>query len=395
MTQKRPGRTFIILLLGVLMTVTPISIDLYLPAFSQIAKDFGTTPATISLSVTSYFIGFAIGQLLYGPLLDRFGRKPPLLGGLIIYVIATIGCVITQSIEMMIAIRFIQALGGCVAGVAAISMVRDFFPVEESAKILSLLILILGVSPLLAPTLGSFIAIWLGWEWIFIALAIIVFLVLLLIFFFLPEVYKPDRTVSLRIKPMLATFLSILKNPQFTVYTLSGAFSFATLFLYVAGSPVIFMEIFQLSPQAYGGVFALLSVGFIGSNQLNIFLLRKYKSEQLFRVALICQVIVNIIFLIGALNNWYGLAATITMLFLSLSCLGLIYPNASALALTPFTKNIGSASALLGFLQIGVAGLASGGVGMFNSGTSVPIVAMMVITSVIAFLLLLIWGKKV
>lgn len=319
-----PGKTFIILLLGALMTVTPFSIDLYLPAFSEIAKDFGSTPAKVALSVTSYFIGFAIGQLLYGPLLDRFGRKRPLYAGLVIYMLTSIGCLLAGSIETMIAFRFVQALGGCVAGVAAIAMVRDFFPVEESAKILSLLILILGVSPLLAPTFGSLIILALGWQWIFIILAIIVLVILALIFFFLPEGHKPDAMISLRPAPMIKTFTSILQNRQFATYTLAGAFSFATLFLYVAGSPVIFMEIFHVTPQAYGGIFALLSVGFIGSNQLNILLLRRYKSEQIFRIALVMQVIVCLVFLTGAMNGWYGLAGTIVMIFLCLSSLLLV-----------------------------------------------------------------------
>jgi MFS transporter, DHA1 family, multidrug resistance protein len=394
MSQAKPRRSLILLLLGALMTVTPFTIDLYLPAFAEIARDFGTTPATVSLSVTSYFIGFAVGQLIYGPLLDRFGRKKPLYVGLLLYIFTCIGCMQSGSIEAMIAFRFLQALGGCVAGVAAIAMVRDFFPVEESAKVLSLLILILGLSPLLAPTFGGFITVWLGWKSIFIVLAIIVLIILLLVFFFLPVGREPDKSVSLKVGHMSSTFADIFRVRQFSVYTIAGAFSFASLFLYVAGSPVIFMDIFKVSPQVYGGIFALLSVGFIGSNQLNILLLKKFKSEQLFRVALVAQVFINIAFLVAAFNGWLGLTSTIVMLFLSLSSLGLIYPNASALALAPFTRNIGSASALLGFLQIGVAGLASGGVGLFKSGTSVPIVLMMAITSLIALMILIIWGWK-
>lgn len=389
------GRTIIILILGSLMTVTPFAIDLYLPAFSQIAKDFGTTPARISFSITSYFIGFALGQLLYGPLLDRFGRKKPLYFGLSVFVIACVGCMLTTSIEMLVAWRFIQALGGCVAGVAALTMVRDFFPVEETAKIISLLVLILGLSPLLAPTLGGFITTSLSWQWIFVFLILIAVAVLFLVIFYLPPAYKPDATISLKPAPMLATFVSILKNRQFIMYSLAGSFSFASLFIYVAGSPVIFMEIFNVSPQAYGGLFALLSVGFIGSNQVNILLLRWYRSEHIFRVALLCQFIANAFFLIGAWNNWFGLGSTIGMFFISLSCLGLIYPNASALALAPFTRNMGSASSLIGFLQIGVAGLASGSVGLFNTRDSVPIVAMMVITSFVAVLILIVGIRKI
>jgi MFS transporter, DHA1 family, multidrug resistance protein len=394
MKKTRISDTFIIVILGLLMTISPFAIDLYLPAFSNLAKDFGTTPSRISLSITSYFIGFAIGQLLYGPLLDRYGRKKPLYFGLSLFVIACIGCMLSRSIEMLITLRFVQAVGGCVAGVAALTMVRDFFPVKESAKIISLLILILGVSPLLAPTIGSLITASLSWHWVFIFLIIVTVVVIALVIFFLPDGHQPDPTVSLNVKPMTAIFGSILKNPQFLTYAVAGAFSFATLFLYVTGSPIIFMEIFHVSPQVYGGIFALLSVGFIGSNQLNIVLLRKYRSEQIFNYALISQVIFTILFFIGAMNNWYGLVPTIVMLFLCLTCLGFTYPNASALALTPFDKNIGSASALLGFLQIGIAGVVSVCVGLFDSKDARPIIAMMAITAFIALLIFFTGRRK-
>jgi len=394
MEKKRPGKLFIILLLGSLMTVSPFSIDMYLPAFSQIAKDFGTTPARISFSITSYFIGLAIGQLLYGPLLDRFGRKRPLYFGLTLYILACLGCMQSHSIEVLAGFRVVQALGGCAALVAATAMVRDFFPVEESARIFSLLILILGLSPLLAPTLGGFITAWFGWQWVFIILSIIVFLILVVIFLYLPEEHQPDTSVSLAVKPMLAVFLSILKNPAFITYTLAGAFSFSEMFVYVAGSPVIYLDLFQVSPQTYGGLFALIAIGFLGSNQLNVVLLRKYNPSQLFYFGLLCQVIINVLFLFGALNNWYGIVATTVLFFFSLSCIGLTYPNASALALAPFTKNFGSASALLGFLQIGISGLISSGVGLLNSKGIVPVTAMLVTISVIAFLILLAGRKK-
>src|ERR1044071_414520 len=300
MKEKQTSDTFIIIILGLLMTISPFAIDLYLPAFANIAADFFSTTVRISLSVTGYFIGFAFGQLLYGPLLDRYGRRKPLFYGLSVFILACVGCMLSRSIEALIAMRFIQAVSGCVAGVAALTMVRDFFPVEKSAKIISLLILILGASPLLAPTIGSLITSWLSWHWVFVFLICLTLIVLGFVFFFLPAKYKPDPTVSLKAGPMINTFWSILRNPQFLTYTLSGAFSFAMLFLYVAGSPVIFMDIFHVTPKVYGGIFALLSVGFIGSNQLNILLLRKFKSEQIFHYALIGQFIFAIIFFVGS-----------------------------------------------------------------------------------------------
>jgi DHA1 family bicyclomycin/chloramphenicol resistance-like MFS transporter len=392
---KANNSTLIILILGSLTTVSPFAIDMYLPAFSQIAEDFGTTPSRIALSVTSYFIGMAIGQMIYGPLLDRFGRKKPLYAGLSIFIVTCIGCTQVQSTEALVILRFLQALAGCVAWVGALAMARDFFPVEQSAKIFSLLILVIGLSPLLAPTLGGFITTGFGWQSVFIVLAFIVFLILMVTIFFLPEGHKPDPSISLKAKPMFLTFLSILRNPQFSTYSLANAFSFSSLFIYVAGSPVIFMEVFQVSPQVYGGIFAMLSIGFIGGSQLNILINRRYMSEQIFRVALCTLVISSIIFLIGSWYDWYGLEATIILFFIALSCLGLTNPNATALALAPFSKNVGSASALLGFLQIGVAGLASAGVGLFNSTDSLPVATIMTSTSLIGLFILVLGRKRI
>lgn len=368
---------------------------MYLPAFAQIAADLHTTSARVSLSVSSYFIGLALGQMLYGPLLDRFGRKRPLYAGLAIYLVTTFFCTQASSVEMLVTLRFIQALGGCVAWVGAMAMVRDFFPVEESARVFSLLVLILGVSPLLAPTLGGFIADGMGWQAIFISLMIIVLLILAVTIFYLPEGHRPDPSISLKPGPMLAGFAAILKTPQFYTYACAGAFAFATLFIYVAGSPIIFMDRFHVSPKAYGGLFALLSVGFIGGSQLNIFLTKKYKSQTLFRFALVCQVMLAVAFVTGTWLDWYGLYATFGFFFLLLTCVGILNPNANALALAPFTRNVGSAASLMGCLQIGVAALASSCVGLFNSADIAPIVAILCGTSIIALVILAIGRRHI
>lgn len=395
MIEQKNNSTLIVFILGSLSTVTPFAIDLYLPAFSQIAEEFHTTTAEISFSVSSYFIGMAIGQMLYGPLLDRYGRKNPLYAGLSLFVISCVGCIKSTDVSMLVAFRFLQALGGSVAWVAAITMVRDFFPVEKSSKIFSLLILVIGVSPLLAPTIGGFISDAWGWRAVFIVLGVIALATMLLVVTLLPDGREPDPSVSLKAKPMLLTFLGVLREPQFYTYSLAGAFSFASLFIYVAGSPVIFMEYFKVTPKAYGGIFALLSVGFIGASQLNIYLTQKFRSDLIFKVALTTQVIASLVFLFLVLNNMSGLYTTIVMLFICLACVGAMNPNATALAIAPFTKNIGSASALLGCFQIGVAALASSGVGLFKSTDSVPVVTLLAITSSIAGLILYFGLKQV
>jgi DHA1 family bicyclomycin/chloramphenicol resistance-like MFS transporter len=387
MNHPAPNRFFIILILGALSTVSPIAIDMYLPAFKEIAAALHTSPAKVSLSLSSYFIGLAAGQLVYGPLLDRFGRKKPLYFGMILFMLASFFCMQARTVESLVVLRFVQALGGCAAQVAAMAMVRDFFPIKDTAKILSLLILILGVSPLLAPTIGSFIAVALGWQWVFVVLATLVLVLLAVVFFFLPEGHRPDKTISLHPVPILRNFAAILEFPQFYTYALAGAFSFAGVLVYVAGSPIIFMDYFHVTPKGYGAIFAGLSVGFIGSNQVNILLLRKFNSAQIFRGALMLECAMTLIFLAGTHFHWFGLATTLIMLFILLSCLGLTYPNAAALALAPFDKNIGSASALLGFIQIGAAALTSAGVGILNTQSIFPVFAIFTATAWIALII--------
>ena len=387
--RSKQQNFILILILGALNTITPFSIDMYLPAFPTIAHDFHTSIDKVALSVSTYFLGYSLGQIIYGPLLDRFGRKPPLYVGLILYILATIGCFTTNTIEGLWVIRFMQAIGGCVASVAAMAMVRDFFPVEKSASVISFLVLILGVSPLLAPTAGSFIIVTWGWHTVFIALAVITCIIMILVFFFLPEGHPADKTISLKPKPIINGFKTVLFTPRFYVFTLAGTFSFSGLFVYVANSPAIFMGQFHLSEKLYGGVFALLSLGFIGGSQLNHILTKKFSNHQILKAALIVQAMVAIIFLIGAINGWYGLIAVLVLLFVLLSCCGLTYPNAAALCMAPFSKNAGTASALLGFIQIGLGGLISGSVSLLPMDGITAMATIMATTVIIALIILL------
>ena len=201
-THNRP---LIIFILGALSTISPFAIDMYLPAFPEMATALHTTTARISLSLASYFAGLAAGQLIYGPLLDRFGRKLPLYAGVMLFVAASLACLFSRNVEWLVGWRFVQAVGGCAAGVAAMAMVRDFFPARETAKIISLLILVISASPLLAPSVGVFVAVHLGWQWVFIVLSAFVLLMLAVTAFVLSEGHEPDRSVELRRCPSCAT----------------------------------------------------------------------------------------------------------------------------------------------------------------------------------------------
>ena len=393
MTKQR--YFFTVLILGSLTALGPFSIDMYLPGFPAIAKSFNITTAEVSLSLSSFFVGISIGQLLYGPLLDRFGRKRPLYFGLVLYIITSAGCYFAPSIQILILLRFVQAVGSCAAGVASMAMVRDIFPLEDNAKIFAFLILILGASPMIAPTVGGYVTVAFGWHSIFIILACLAVAILTAVIFGLPESYKPNPAFSLKPKPIINNFLAVLKQPQFYTYALTGSFAFAGLFVYVSGSPLVFMEVFKVTTKTYGWIFAGLSVGFVGSSQVNNLLLKKFKSEQIVSTALVIQLIATVVFLIGGYYNWFGLAGTIFMIFIMLACVGVTNPNASALSLAPFTQNAGTASSLMGAMQLGLGALASLSVSFFDSKSATPMAGIMAGSTLVAFLILAIGRKMI
>ncbi|GAB3900544.1 multidrug effflux MFS transporter [Spirosoma agri] len=368
---------------------------MYLPGFPAIAKDLHTTPAKVSLSLSGFFIGISVGQLLYGPLLDRFGRKNPLYIGLIVYILASAGCAFTTSIEGLIAMRVIQAIGSCAAAVASVAMVRDLFPVKDNAKVFSLLLLVVGASPMIAPTVGGYVTAALGWQAVFVILTGMGIAIFTAVFFWLPASYEPDESISLKPKPILLNFWQVLREPQFYTYAFTSAIAFSGLFAYVSGSPIVFMDVFHTNEKVYGWIFAVLSVGFIGSSQVNTLLLRRHKSEQIVYVALIGQVIIALTFLAVALNGWLTLSITLIFLFIFLCCIGFTNPNAAALSLAPFAKNAGSASALMGALQMGMGTLISVFVSMFEEPSALPMVMGMAGSASVALLVLLVGRRTI
>ncbi|GAB3326474.1 multidrug effflux MFS transporter [Larkinella ripae] len=384
---------FLILILGSLTALGPFSIDMYLPGFPAIAKDLHTTAANVSLSLSGFFIGISVGQLLYGPLLDRFGRKKPLYFGLTVYILASAGCAFTASIDGLIVMRVIQAIGSCAAAVASVAMVRDLFPVKDNAKVFSLLLLVVGASPMIAPTVGGYVTAAFGWQTVFVILMAMGIAILIAVFFWLPATYKPDPSISLKPRPILLNFWKVLREPQFYTYAFTSAIAFSGLFAYVSGSPILFMEVFHTDEKVYGWIFALLSVGFIGSSQVNTLLLRRYQSRQIVNVALTGQVIIALTFLLVALSGGLTLLITIVFLFLFLSCIGFTNPNAAALSLAPFVKNAGSASALMGALQMGMGTLISIFISLFEVPSALPMVLGMAGSATLA-LLVLVTGQR-
>ena len=393
-TGKKNKRFYIILILGLLTAIGPFSIDMYLPAFPEIAKGLHTDVAHVMLSLSSFFIGISVGQLLYGPLLERYGRKIPLYFGLSAYLLASIGCAMATSVNSLILFRLLQALGGCAGVVSARAIVRDLFEVKENAKIFSTLMLVVAISPIIAPTLGGYVTAVMGWRFVFAILIIVDLLIIVAVYFLLPESKKPDAAFSLKSRAIINNFSVILKHPQFYTYALTGAIAYGGLCAYISGSPHVFMEIFQVNEKQYGWIFAIIALGIISASQISNLVLRKHTSERIIKVALSFQSLIGFTFALLTFLGISHLFLTIFLIFLFLGCQGFIFPNASALTLAAFGHNAGSASALMGAIQMGVGASASALVSVLQNNSALPMSGIMAFCSITA-LIVFVFGRKI
>jgi DHA1 family bicyclomycin/chloramphenicol resistance-like MFS transporter len=393
-TSRNNKKFHIILILGLLTAIGPFSIDMYLPAFPEIAKGLHTDVAHVMLSLSSFFIGISVGQLLYGPLLERYGRKIPLYFGLCAYLLASIGCAMASSVNSLIFFRLLQALGGCAGMVSARAIVRDLFEVKENAKIFSTLMLVVAISPIIAPTLGGYVTAVMGWRFVFAILIIVDLLIIIAVYFLLPESKKPDAGFSLKSGAIINNFLGIVKHPQFYTYAMTGAVAYGGLCAYISGSPHVFMEIFRVNEKQYGWIFAIIALGIISASQISNLALRKYSSEHIIKVALSFQSLIGFTFALITFLGFSQIYLTILLIFLFLTCQGFIFPNASALTLAAFGHNAGSASALMGAIQMGVGAGASALVSVLQNNSALPMSGIMAFCSITA-LIVFAMGRKI
>ncbi|NBA84640.1 Bcr/CflA family efflux MFS transporter [Emticicia sp. CRIBPO] len=375
MIETRKKYYQLIILLGVLSALMPLSIDMYLPGFPAIARSLHTDVAAVGVSLAGFFVGVCAGQLFYGPLMDKFGRKKPLIFGLSLYLLASLACLFATHVEQFVGFRFLQAFGGCAGFVANRAIARDLFAKEEIVKVFSMLVLVMGIAPIVAPTLGSFIVTTLNWQAIFALLAVISLFLVLSVIFFLPETKQPDKSFSLHPKAVLKEYAEVLGNKRFILYTIAFSSASAGMFAYITGSPSLFMHKFGLTEQQFGMIFGLNASCYILGSQVNRLVIKWRTSEQL---VIILGSLLFLVALILAALTYYGLdsfPAIFTCLAFFLLFTGIINPNLNALSLEPFTRNIGVASALSGFLQMGINALSSFTVSYFSDGTSTSMVA--------------------
>ncbi len=380
----------LVTILGLMVAVGPFSIDMYLPAFQIIANQFNTTISNVGLSMASYFVGMAAGQLLYGPLLDRFGRKPPLYLGLVIYIAASIGCILSANVGQLIVFRLIQAIGGCASSVAALAMVRDIFPVKDNAKVFSSLMLVISASPIIAPSLGGFASLQWGWPSLFIILIAISVAIVILVYFFLTESKGPDPSFSLLPRDILRSFGEVFREPQFSTYAFAGGIAFSGIFVFVSSSPFLYMKLYGFDERQYGIMFAVLVSGLILASQLNRLLLRRLSSEILIGWAIVVQVVISFLLLGMSLSDLESFYIQTALIFIFLGTIGIVLPNSSALTLAPFDSNTGTASSMLGFLQLSFGALASFVVSYTTTDSAMPMMVTMCVCASCALIALLV-----
>ena len=386
------SRSLIVVIVGALAAIGPFSVDMYLPGFPAIARDLKTDVATVEYTLTSYFIGFSLGQLMLGPILDRYGRKRPLMAGLFVYIAAAIGCVFSPTIHALIALRLALAMGCCVGMVGSSTVVRDLFTGREVARALSMMMTIFGVAPVIAPSIGGLVVATLGWRAIFAVLGAIALLVLIAVKAALPETREPDAAVSLKPRRVALNYLQVFKERTFVIYVLASALGSGGLFAYITGSPFVYMSLFGFSAAQYAWIFGGNGLAIIIGAQVNRAVLKKWDSARILLAVGTIQSTIGMLLFVGTLLGLLPTVVFLLLVFLFLFCSGFIGSNAGALAILPFSRNVGSASALMGSMLMVSAAVASWLVGYLDNGTAVPMTLVMALCS-LASLMFSVRGK--
>jgi DHA1 family bicyclomycin/chloramphenicol resistance-like MFS transporter len=374
------------LILGALTAIGPLAIDMYLPALPTIAREFRVDASVVQSSLAAYFIGIAIGQAFYGPLSDRLGRKPILYLGLGLFMISSIGCALAESVDALIAFRFLQALGGCAPIVIPRAIVRDHFDQAGSVRMLSVLMLVMGLAPILAPLIGGQLLVNFGWRAVFWLLTAYAAVWLTVVATVLPESLPPGRRVRHPIHEVLGVYWRLARDRRFMGHALAGALIFAGLLAYISGSPVVFIELFQVPPEQYGFFFGINAIGIIVASQINRWLVGRVETHRIVKTVLPVAMTAGAVLVIDAYSGFGGFPGILVPLFCYIACHGFVLPNTTALAMSPHGSVAGSASALLGTLQFVLGAIAGSLVGLFANGTPVPMAAVVAGCGASAFL---------
>jgi MFS transporter, DHA1 family, multidrug resistance protein len=362
----------LIVLMGVLQAFAPLSIDMYLPSMPLLEKVFHASTAQVQTTLVTFLLGFAVGQSLYGPVTDRFGRKPPLYFSLVLFVVSSAACALTTSIIALAIFRLLQAIGACGGAVVSRAMVRDLFPPEDLRRVFSMLILVLGVSPLIAPFIGGYLLVWFGWTSVFWTQAGLGAVTLLAMHFRLAESLAPEHARPLHMTHVLASYKQLFEDRTFVGASFVCGFSSAGMFAYIASAPFVFINLYKLPPQRFGWLFGVIAAGLIGASQVNGRMSHSIPLWQVLRVANLVQLVAGILVLVTALTGFGGLIGIFAPVFVYMCAVGFVFPNGSAIAMMRHGKMAGTASALLGTNQFAIAAVTTIALGAIDNATALP-----------------------
>lgn len=383
MTPPTPRRS-LIPLLGALCAFSPLAIDMYLPAFPQIARDLAVRPGLVGLTLSMFLVGLAVGQLLCGPLADRLGRRAPLLAGCALFTATAIVCALGHSIQALIASRFLMGVGGATGLAISRAVVRDLFDESASARTYSMMMIVTGIAPIIAPALGSLILTYAHWRIIFWVLAAFGVASIAMVALALPETLPPDRRVHGHLGDVARRYLAILTDRRFLGFGLVLGFAYGLLFAYLAGSPIVFIDYFGVSPARYSLLFAANSIGLFIGGRLNHHLVACHSARPILRRACLASTASAAVLLLLALTRFGHLPLFFATLFVTVATLGLIMPNATAAAMAPFANQAGTASALLGVLQYALGATTGALVGLWTNNTPTPMATLILTSSALA-----------
>jgi DHA1 family bicyclomycin/chloramphenicol resistance-like MFS transporter len=377
-----PFPTWLPALLGILSAVGPLSTDMYLPAFPAIEASFGGRAGTAQMTLAAWFAGLAVGQLTQGTLSDRYGRRGPLIVGTAIYTIASAGCALAPDLASLSVCRLIAAFGGSASMVIPRAIIRDLADGHAAARLMSRLMLVMGVAPILAPTLGGIILGAATWHAIFWIATVYGAFCCVVVWLVLPDTLPRERRVKLSLNGMAVRYAAILRERNFLTHALMGAFAMFGMFAFLGGSPDVFISLYHLSPGVYGGLFGCSAFGFITASQISPRLLPRFGAERVMRIAVrvfLCATIFLTVVSFVHPHSWIWVAVPI---FFSMGSQGFTMPNATVGALTRHAAHAGSASALMGTLQFCVGAMSGVLVGLASDGTARPMAILMLVGAI-------------
>jgi MFS transporter, DHA1 family, multidrug resistance protein len=370
--ERRAARLRLVLILGSLSAFGPLSIDMYLPGLPQLSRDLGASPSAIQLTLTACLTGLALGQLVAGPLSDRYGRRRPLLAGVAAYAVASALCALAPSVALLVLLRLVQGAAGAAGIVIARAAVRDLHAGDAAARFFATLMLVNGLAPILAPVVGAQLLKVTDWRGVFVVLAAIGALLLSAVALGLRETLPAERRRAGGVRETATTLRRLAADRVFVGYALAAGLAFGAMFAYISGSPFVVQDIYGASPQGFSAVFAVNALGIVTAAQISGRLVGRVSPRRLLWTGLGLGATGGVALLVVVAVGGLGLAAVLVPLFAVVSSIGLVLPNASALALADHPTTAGSASALIGVLQFAVGALVAPLVGIAGKGTAVP-----------------------